>query len=124
MKKLFVLIFSVIFTLTAFVSSASAATTGSVTSSSGTSSKMITGAGMYMKFTCKYVGITEAYAGACQITRQGENVAVLNVGGGSLNKPFRSTDVWLNKNETYVLSSNFLTDSWSTGSITATISER
>ena len=60
MKKLFVLIFSVIFTLTAFVSSASAATTGSVTSSSGTSSKMITGAGKYMKFNCNYVGITEA----------------------------------------------------------------
>ncbi|WP_339267056.1 hypothetical protein [Paenibacillus sp. FSL R5-0470] len=111
MKKFSSILLSFLFIFTIFTSSASAATTGSVTSTRADNSAksiQITGSGKYMKLTVTYsgsLGPDGNYGGDAILykvigTNQVQTIANIDV---TPNNRTQSTDVWLDLNATYIL---------------------
>ncbi|QIW80115.1 hypothetical protein [Bacillus tequilensis] len=134
MKKFFVLVFTTLLTFVIFGSSASAATTGSVTayrSDNAAKEITLTGAGKYMKFTCTYhgkagesgVGSEDAYCDLYKLTNRSTMEEVASFYVDSRNKS-KSTDVWLDKNATYLLKADANLFSHKDAYVTATIQNR
>ncbi|KFM95551.1 hypothetical protein D0U04_24735 [Bacillus clarus] len=133
MKKYFsLLIASIITIFTVFVPVTNAATLASVTSKhsdNSTKSLDITGTGKYMKLTCTYYGKTTAMAsdGSCSLYKKTspttiELVVDLHVGGcyGSITE---NTDVWLEKEASYIIQADVSSFADPKSSITATIQD-
>ncbi|RCX19655.1 hypothetical protein DFP94_104107 [Fontibacillus phaseoli] len=129
MKKLSLAMLSLVF-LFSFATSVFAATTGSVTSTrkdNAAKSITITGSGKYMKFTVTYSGsVGDGYGGDGVLIKKtsastGEEIASFNVDPSSKSQ---STDVWLDKNATYILQADVSIFAASDASVTASIKER
>ncbi|GIP54715.1 hypothetical protein [Paenibacillus vini] len=129
MKKLSIAMLSLVF-LFSFATSVFAATTGSVTSTrkdNAAKSITITGSGKYMKFTVTYSGGKgDGYGGDGVLIKKtgvdtGEEIAYFDV---SYNNKTQSTDVWLDKNATYILQADVSIFAASDASVTASIKER
>lgn len=128
MKKFSTFIFSILLIFTVFASTASAATTGSVTSTRAQNSAQeiqLTGSGKYMKLTATYsgsIGSDGPYGGDVTLMKMtGTNVEVVASLYVTPNNRTQSTDVWLDSNATYILQADVSIQAASNASVTGTI---
>lgn len=131
MKRFSGFLLSFILLFTMFASSAMAATTGSVTSykkDNAAKETSITGSGKYMKFKVTYTGSKGDYPGMGgygelykMVGSSRELIVSFNVSADSKSQ---STDVWLDKNATYIIKADADIYSASDAYVTASIQER